>query len=1178
MFTKGGGFFVVVLFFPIVLYAMSLMIKLPYAPGETQLVTRGYANQTHTGKDIYALDFAKNACEGWNTPVLAIADGVVTKVDTGHVHGEKNSYGNQVLIAHDDDLVSRYAHLNEVHVVVGEQISQGKRLGTQGNTGSVWGSACKEHPGTHVHVVLYKQEGATLIPVKPEPISGYTDILAGNWYLSDNNVLDITVNHEDDLVQEDESWWSRIWKKAKVVFGFSSDTQEVAGMVLLGDVIAPPIVEDRREENIPTPANIKEAASLTVNNPVVGQDIPDVRKEVVLPQIVPNSFKEHFPIDPVIPSAPLIIEKKNSVLPTVPVQKGTSSGGGSSAPSEIVQESVVPMIMPKEEQIPPALNHDLERPLFLVTYPENFPFFTSTTPLQLFGEKQEQAKKILINDSDEYSSYPSTTSWQARIPLSEGINTIVISGQHDQEQKIVSSSHDIVLDQSAPLFISVSSTNIGSASGTTNIFWEVTDAGVGVDIVFVESFLDESWVVVGQTTSSHILVQGTVDLLRLRGKDYLGNMSDWVTIDMQEPLIEEKEALPVVINEVAWMGTDAQHVNDEWIELYNPNEYDVAMDDWQLYIGGKLATWEKRQQNIEAKGYYLLERSDDNTVADISADGIFTVSGGIKNNGDRIEIVNGKQESVDLVDATEGWFAGELGAFYKTMERRDSTGLSTASSTWQHADGISLQGLVDGGGQKAIYGTPRQANKGSVLLKDLSRYYRDKFVEGVWTLSAEEGPYVIDYETVIPVGFTLQVEPGVVFLGKNQQSAIRVEGNLLLSGNQEAPVVITSLYDPVVGISLDTAAQPGDWSHIEVHPGGYFVAEFTAFRYCGHPYSKGNGWVYGQKVFAQCVSNFGGNVSMHNSLFSDGFIHMLDPELNSYLWMEQGVTVVEDSIFNGGRQSIVANNAQLSIYGGRFLHSVGVDGPVVLSKTVPNVGELQFEGNVFDGLSVFQLTIDEPVIFPGNMTYSMGSMTVNPGGTLTLQEGTTLKVRDRNDIFIRGEIISEGTIDSPVRITAQGEYWGSMVFKQGARGRFVSTIIEKGNHGGFDGKSGGMIWADGAHISFMNSRLVDARRPYNMVYAKDTELSLIQSEIAWSEPKEQENSLIVGVMMLGGHIAIESMFFQHMDRAINAQGTVGERPIDDLSVFEHITERAWWPQELFLPGEEIEGEVPELGL
>jgi len=77
----------------------------------------------------------------------------------------------------------------------------------------------------------------------------------------------------------------------------------------------------------------------------------------------------------------------------------------------------------------------------------------------------------------------------------------------------------------------------------------------------------------------------------------------------------------VVINEVAWAGTKVNPF-DEWIELKNNTHQEVSLDGWKLVsesgtinilLSGK----------IPPGGFYLLERTDDNTVSDISCDLIY---------------------------------------------------------------------------------------------------------------------------------------------------------------------------------------------------------------------------------------------------------------------------------------------------------------------------------------------------------------------------------------------------------------------------------------------------------------------------------------------------------------------------------------------------------------------------
>jgi lysostaphin len=47
----------------------------------------------------------------------------------------QGTYGQLVIINHSGGLQSRYAHLNEINVSVGQKVNQGDLLGTVGTTG-----------------------------------------------------------------------------------------------------------------------------------------------------------------------------------------------------------------------------------------------------------------------------------------------------------------------------------------------------------------------------------------------------------------------------------------------------------------------------------------------------------------------------------------------------------------------------------------------------------------------------------------------------------------------------------------------------------------------------------------------------------------------------------------------------------------------------------------------------------------------------------------------------------------------------------------------------------------------------------------------------------------------------------------------------------------------------------
>ena len=164
-------------------------VKLPYAKGKKFIVTQGYNTPpTHIKKDLYALDFTQNGCDAYGKTVVAAASGTAMFVSQ---KGYNGGYGTELIIDHGRNIVSRYAHMIPDSLLVaasGTAIRQGQPIGLLGDTGLVMGAACADHPGTHLHFAMDTvNDDGTFSAYDPEPISGYTNILAGNWYLSDND-------------------------------------------------------------------------------------------------------------------------------------------------------------------------------------------------------------------------------------------------------------------------------------------------------------------------------------------------------------------------------------------------------------------------------------------------------------------------------------------------------------------------------------------------------------------------------------------------------------------------------------------------------------------------------------------------------------------------------------------------------------------------------------------------------------------------------------------------------------------------------------------------------------------------------------------------------------------------------------------------------------------------------
>lgn len=112
-----------------------------------------------------------------------------------------------------------------------------------------------------------------------------------------------------------------------------------------------------------------------------------------------------------------------------------------------------------------------------------------------------------------------------------------------------------------------------------------------------------------------------------------------------------------VINEIAWMGT-LQSTADEWIELKNEGSAEIDFAGWRLeWRGGEYGLTFGQDKCVStiipAGGYFLLERTDDTTVPDITADCIYT--GALSNSGENLVLKNSSGAEQDRVDGSDNW-------------------------------------------------------------------------------------------------------------------------------------------------------------------------------------------------------------------------------------------------------------------------------------------------------------------------------------------------------------------------------------------------------------------------------------------------------------------------------------------------------------------------------------------
>lgn len=155
-----------------------------------------------------------------------------------------------------------------------------------------------------------------------------------------------------------------------------------------------------------------------------------------------------------------------------------------------------------------------------------------------------------------------------------------------------------------------------------------------------------------------------------------------------------------VINEIAWMGTAAS-ANDEWLELYNPGESAVDLTGWKLAADDGVPSIDLKGA-IGPKGYFLLERTSDDTVKGVAADQIYT--GALSNSGEALSL---KDASGAVIDRLTAWYAG-ANSPPATMIRLDAAKAGTDPASW--ATSTKAGAAADAKGA-AIIGSPRLENE-----------------------------------------------------------------------------------------------------------------------------------------------------------------------------------------------------------------------------------------------------------------------------------------------------------------------------------------------------------------------------------------------------------------------------------------------------------------------------------
>ena len=507
------------------------------------------------------------------------------------------------------------------------------------------------------------------------------------------------------------------------------------------------------------------------------------------------------------------------------------------------------------------------------------------------------------------------------------------------------------------------------------------------------------------TIQSFFGARGQTYYFRARAFDAVKNYSAWSSEDSANIISATiGKSLAVVFNEIDWAGwgTSGDNNDGQWLELRNNTSEEVDLTNWKIFKDNTPLAGTVVKSKIAANGYYLIEASE-NAVGKTPADRF--LSSGFLMKGNNLRLVNSSGEIIDEVNCSStGWFAGNKEKL-ASMERISPYVSGDNQNNWRTAPGIRLT-QVYSGDLFGLPSSPRITNSAPVILSGNQ-------TEAERILTAAGGPYGLsDY--IVPSGKSLKIEAGTIIKSLEKTSALRISGNLIISGTSTNRVIFTSGRDisdgtPAFGSYLASATVPsGDWYGIILFSGasanitGLDLRGAGADRYLG----DGAGGFVKNGIYAM-----GANININDSVFKNNGTSTLNFESSS--------STIYNSVFDGGENAIRTNNTNIDFNNLILRNYTSGLGPFELRTSVNSKmiwgDNIVFENNAMNRLYFSNFNVTNNSTLPA-LKYVVGSLTVN-SSTLILLPGTDLAFLSGSAFDVKnGGITAQGTADQPVNI------------------------------------------------------------------------------------------------------------------------------------------------------------------
>ncbi len=780
-----------------------------------------------------------------------------------------------------------------------------------------------------------------------------------------------------------------------------------------------------QEDTPPQSSPLKSGGGETTTTPNPSLERRGGEENPPAPKTVSPPLKKEESTAP-IPSAtvtPSENEPKISTPEPVPAPAPTVP-----APANTVQPTTVPAAPatpPSQTSVPQTVNTTIQRRTSgrgTDTTPPDAPVITSpgsttllnTTNVTFVGTAEEDS--TISTDFSASTSLVQGGAWSLNLTLPEGATTVRFYATDAAGNVSSPASATVSVDSLPPSASLASATCAGTLSSAACLVATTTLAfswsSVSSDVAYFNLDKNGTFSTTTATSTSVVGNDASTYTFKVAAVDSSGNTSATSTKEVEVFLN------PIVINEIAWAGTSASSF-DEFIELYNRTDYPISLANWKLYAQD-LSPYLSLSGTIGAGSYFLIERSDDDTVGGVAADLVMAFSGvggsGLSNTGESLILAFAPSGSgqatttIDTVATCSGgattWCAGNSSTF-NTMERYDAATSGSLSSNWYTNDGeIAHSGQDANGG--TMLGTPRARNSASYSITAGGATLTSNK-----TLSTAHSPYVVGRSGfTVGSGATLTIPAGVVikFLSANNP-AFTVAGTVVANGTEAEPVVFTALADdtyggdtngdgsataPVAGswrrLFFDTTSTGSSLTHTLVRYGGNNTQSDSTAR-------KGALGVDSASVTLDHVtveySNFYGlALENSNSTVTDGTFSN-----------NSNASAVGSGIYVSGGSPTISNNILSSNYIGISLNSAPdatvSDNTISSSTSFALYGALssRISGNSGAGSGTSALVIDGASTPAGvtrlqanSLPYLIkNTLTVGSGSTLAFATGTVIK-------------------------------------------------------------------------------------------------------------------------------------------------------------------------------------------